>query len=179
MRYLITSILLFSVVVLLAQESLSFSVNLPIEKKNRKTIKDQTASWLVNNKGTIVKETKDTIWAISSINFDNTIVYNESKTYNRVYRDQTNGQITYKIKIYFVNNRAKAELFSFKHQPSNSFDNVNFGILTTANVAPKQTQSLTNTDYSLKVWNLLKKTVGDFVSSIDSGNTDMADSSVE
>ena len=175
MKYLITTILFLFILSSFAQKSIEYSVNLPIEQKNRKSLKEQTINWINKNNITIVKETKDTIWANASINFNNTVVYSESKTYNRVYRDQTNGSVVYKLKLYYENEKVKVDLFSFKHQPSNSFDNLSFGVITNSSTAPKQTQDLTSEEYSLKVWNLLKKTVNEFVSSLEEGATDMAD----
>jgi len=174
MKIQIFTLLIFISVLSFAQKPIEYNINLNIEKKARKTIEEQTINWINTQGAKITKSTEDTLWATASINFNNTAVFKESKTYNRVYREQTKGIITYTIKVYFENNIAQARLMQFKHKPSDSFDNINFGLITNSSSAPKQTQELTSQEYSKEVWDLLKKTIDEYTKVIEPEIKDVA-----
>jgi len=156
--------ILFSLIIssLFAQKPLKYTLNLPIESSKKKNIELITKNWLLEQNAQIIKTNKDTLWAYGQINFTNTIVYQESKTYNRVYREQSNGKIVFRIKLFKESNRIVAELSQFKHQPSMKFDNLSFGIITDQSSAPKEVTEMTNDTYSKEVWNLIKQEINNY-----------------
>lgn len=158
----------------LAQKPIEYSFDLPVVTQKKKKIEQLFEAWLLAHNAKMNKIEKDTLWASGSIQFDNTVVYEASKTYNRVYREQSNGNILFMMKAYMVNKELKVSVGDFKHQPKMKFDNLDFGTITSKESAPKEIEMITNPDYSSKVWNLMKEIIEDYIEEVKANPLQMA-----
>ncbi len=156
-----------------AQKELEYSLDLPIEIQKEKHFEKLSAEWLQKQNSKIIRSKEDTIWASSSISFTNTVIYEKSKTYNRIYREQSNGEITFQIKLYIYNKHLKVSLSHFKHQPKMQFENLNFGLITNNLTPPKEVEDMTDSKYSKDVWNLIKENIEIYTHNINTGSDDM------
>lgn len=173
MKVSVFSLFMFLVFFSFAQKPLAYSFNLPIEIQKKRNFEKRSTEWLQKQNAHITKIDKDTIWAVGSINFNNTVVYSKSRTFNRIYREQSNGKIAFNIKLYVEKKQLTVALNQFKHQPKMKFDNLNFGLITDGPNPPKETINMTNQAYSTKVWELMKENIGNYTNSINDSSNNM------
>jgi len=174
MKVFILSITLVLTLSCLAQKPIEYSFDLPVVTQKKKKIEQLFNAWLLAHNAKMEKIENDTLWATGSIQFDNTVIYEDSKTYNRVYREQSNGNIKFNMKAYLKNKELKVSISDFKHHPKMKFDNLNFGTITNNESAPKEIEMMTNPDYSLKVWQLMKNVIKNFVEEVQANPLQMA-----
>lgn len=174
MKIYSTLLIIFFTFSIYAQVPLEYRFDIPLLSKNKKKNQEKTKEWLSSQNIQIFEENKDSILASGTFEFLNTIVFEKSKTYSRVYREQTDGVIEFNIKVYFSESNIEVLISEFKHQPEMRFDNLNFGLITTQTNAPKQVSIMTSINYSTEVWNLLKKSIVDFTDGIIGGFNDTA-----
>lgn len=174
MKVSILSVLIMLTLSCLAQKPIEYSFDLPVVTQKKKKIEQLFNAWLLAHNAKMDKVEKDTLWATGSIQFENTVIYEASKTYNRVYREQSNGNIKFNMKAYMVNKELKVSIGDFKHQPKMKFDNLDFGVITNNQSAPKEIEMITNPDYSSKVWQLMKELIKNYVEEVQTNPLQMA-----
>jgi len=170
---LTTSLFVLFTISSFAQKPLEYSFNLPFEIQKKRNFEKTTTAWLQQQNLQITKVENDTIWATGNISFNNTVVYQASKTYNRIYREQSNGQIVFKMKLYMKDHHVEANLNQFKHRPKMKFDNLDFGVITDNPKAPQNVVAMTDEAYSADVWNLLKQKINNYTNQIKGGTNNM------
>lgn len=154
-------VLLFLPISLLSQETLKFERTIPIDvNKKKKVIKD-IDEWISTqpNLTLTLHQTspEEVINLDGSFTFENTVKYDASATYSRMYIAQTNGNISYKISIFIKDNQLIFQVGDFKHSPVAKGERIEFGTITTSDTAPKNLKFDYDADWCDKVWANMKK----------------------
>ena len=150
----------------MAQKPIEYSFNIQSGSQKKQKVILLAESLNLSKDAKIQKINNDSILIYDKIVFNNTVVYKASKTYNRVYREQSNGFITFQIILHKEGKRTIVSIRNFQHQPEMKFDNLNFGRITESKIAPKEITAMTNEEYSTEVWMLIKKTIDNYSNKI-------------
>jgi hypothetical protein len=78
----------------------------------------------------------DTIVAEGSIPYINPVKFEGSATYARMYTEQSNGSIVFKVWIICMEDGYTVRIGNFLHKPQGKGDKIEFGILTISGTAP-------------------------------------------
>ena len=163
MKLTIITACLFIISLSIAQKPIEYSFNIQAESQKIEPFIDNLN---ISENAHIKEISKDSILISDQFKFNNTVIYKESKTYNRVYREQSNGYITFQILVYKKDKQLMVSIGHFKHKPDMKFDNLNFGVITENEVAPTEISAMTNNEYSTEVWLLMKKEINNYSNKI-------------
>ncbi len=143
----------------ISQQLLSYEQNIPIESgKKKKVIKDVN-EWLTSQSTLSMKQSgkEDEFLMDGSFVFENPVKYEASATYSRMYASQTNGKISYEVTIQVKDDHLAFKVGKFKHIPAAKGDKIEFGQLTSSDVAPENLKLDYDAVWCDKVWQSMKK----------------------
>ncbi len=166
MKLPILTACLFIISLSIAQKPIEYSFNIQAESQKNQKVEQFIDNLNISENAHIKQINKDSILISDQFKFNNTVIYKESKTYNRVYREQSNGFITFQIIVYKKDKQFMVSIGHFKHNPNMKFDNLNFGIITENELAPTEVIAMTNNEYSTDVWLLMKKKISNYSNNI-------------
>jgi len=168
-KNLLILFVLFSISVF-SQNFLEYNYTVNKEGLKKKKITELAVKWLEAHHCTLKEQKSDTLFAIGKLPFTNKVVYKGSKTYDRFYREQTNGNILYNVSIIIKKGAFDVKLTHFLHKPSRKFDSLSFGIITKETNGPKNIAQDTGEEYCNQVWSSMKSLIEKSIMPSEDGN---------
>jgi hypothetical protein len=155
-----------------SQEILTFSKTVNIDNIKKKKLYKEFSNWL-NNQGsfTNISENKeDELTANGFLSYKNPVKYENSTNLTRIYAQQTEGKLDFKLKISVKDNQYTIILTEIKHVPGNKSNNISFGTITDNVSAPANIIEEAGEKWSNDVWadikNQIRKKFDDINSSL-------------
>jgi len=155
MRFtIILSFILITFSSVYSQNIFSLSKTVRIENVKKKKLYKELNNWFYNqnNFSNIIDNNDDKLIAEGFTIYKNPVKYENSSNLSRVYAQQTEGKLKFKIEISIKDNEYSINLTRIKHVPDNQWDNINFGIITTDITAPKAIIEEVGEKWSNDVW---------------------------
>ena len=156
--------ILFGLVILFSLSSFSqnfLEYNYTVNKDGlkKKKVIESAIKWLEEHHCSLKEQKSDTLFALGKLPFINKVTYKKSKTYNRFFREQTNGNILYNVSIVIKKGTFDVKFTHFLHKPSKKFDSLSFGIITKEKQGPRNIAQDTGEEYCNEVWISIKKLI--------------------
>jgi len=153
-----------------SQKFLEYNYTINKDGFKKKKVIELATKWLEAHHCTLKEQKSDTLFAIGKLPFANKVVYKDSKTYDRFYREQTNGNILYNVSIIVRKGAFDVKLTHFLHKPSRKFDSLSFGIITKEKKGPKNIAQDTGEDYCNQVWSSIKNLIEESIVPSENGD---------
>lgn len=155
-----------------SQEMLSLSKTIVKDNVKMKKLYKELSIWFnsQNSFSNVTDNKEDEFSADCSIPYKNPVKYENSSNLTRIYAQQTEGRINFKIKVTVTDNQCTVVMNAIRHVPGNKSDNIDFGLITVSDMPPVSIVEEVGEKWSIDVWEDMKsqsrKKFEDFVSSI-------------
>lgn len=143
----------------ISQQLMTVEQTVPIESGKKKKVFKDVQEWISSQSNLSVKQNsqEDVIVLDGFFSFENTVKYEASATYSRMYVSQTNGKLTFELSIILKEDQLVLKVGNFKHSPSARGEKIDFGFLTSSLTAPENLKMDYDEEWCDKVWISMKK----------------------
>ena len=151
-----------------SQDNLTFTKSIPLTVKSNKAYKE-ILLWfdgLTRFRSITTPESTTNIKGTGYITYKNPVKYPESSALSKVYQAKTNGKFIYDINIELIESQCIVSLSNFKHEPEDTIDNFNFGVITIEEKIPSRIFCEVTPEWCNNVWIDMKSRIEQQVNTI-------------